>query len=241
VGLSAFSVFRQEATIGLSSNKSKVTNGPSAYAKPFISAAGGALQGAFAQTQPALAAATASLGAALPGAAERAFGSNPGLDAAEGYVTDTLGGKYLDEGNPHLRGMIDQTSADVRSRVASAFTTAGRTGSGANTYALGRALAANETGLRSSAYEAERARMAQAAGMVPGLEAGRNSALGAYLDTVQAATGLPLSVAQQYAGGIGSLMGGYNTSTQTQSQSLGSIMAQLGGSALSGWAAGGFK
>jgi len=152
-----------------------------------------------------------------------------------------LGGKYLDAGNPWLQSQINQTNAGVTARVQQQFSQAGRTGSGANQTALGRALAGNESALRFAAYGDERNRMGQAAALAPSLEAGRNNALGAYLQAAEAAVGLPMSAAQRYAGGIGSLMGGYNTTTSTQTPSLGMLLAQAAGNAASAWGAGGFR
>jgi hypothetical protein len=199
------------------------------------------LGSAFNQAQPALNAASATLNAALPGAAERAFGANPTLDAATSYNNNVLGGKYLDQGNPHLEAQIGATNNSIRDRVGAQFSAAGRTGSGANQYALGRALAENETGLRFTDYNNERGRMSAASSLAPSLDSGRNAALASYLQAAEAAAGLQMSAAQRYAGGIGSLVGGYNTTTSTQTPSLGMMLAQAAGNVASAWAGGGFK
>lgn len=227
--------------MGLSSSKQKQTNGPSAFSQPYITQGAQALGSAFQSAQPTLTQAQTTLGAALPGLADRAFTAAPGVTAATGYNTDVLSGKYLDEGNPYLQGQIDTTNADVRARVAAAFTGAGRTGSGANVNALGRALAANETNLRYTDYANERSRMDAAAGRAPALEAAQYQGLGAYLQALSAATGLPLDAARAYSGGIGSLVGGYNTTTTTANQGLGSLLGGVAGAGLAGWASGGFK
>ena len=51
----------------------------------------------------------------------------------------------------------------------------------------------------------------------------------------------PLMAAQDYGSTIGGLLGQYQNTTTTQKQGLGGMLAGLGGSALAGWASGGWK
>lgn len=227
--------------MGLSGSKTTNTNAPSAYSKPYIDAGAGALGSAFNQTQPLANSISGTIGSHLSGLAGTAFSPSAGITAATGYNSDVLGGHYLDGGNPYLSGMVNTTSNDVQSRINSTFGAAGRTGSDANQYALTKGLADSENGLRYGAYNDERSRMGQAAGMAPGLDASRFSGLGAYLTAAQGAVDIPQHAASAYAGGLGSLVGGYNTGTQTTSQGLGSILGQVAGAGLAGWASGGFK
>jgi len=152
-----------------------------------------------------------------------------------------LGGRYLGAANADLERMIADTSAGVRQQVQDQFSSAGRTGSGANQAALARALASTNAGLRFNQMEAERQRMGQAAALAPSLEAARYAGQDQYLQLAQAAAGLPMSAAQGYAGSLGSLLGGYNTQTSVQKQSLGSLLAQAAGTAASVYGAGGFR
>lgn len=232
-------VHRQEAVIGLSSSKTKQTNAPSAYAKPYITQGATALQGAYQQVQPLATSISNTLGAQLPSLADKAFTPSEGLTAATDYNTDVLGGKYLDAGNPYLQSQIDTTNADVRAQIAAAFSKAGRTGSGANVNALSRGLAANESNLRYTDYSNERQRMGQAASLAPSLDAAQYQGLGAYISAAQAAVGLPQNAASAYAGGVGGLLGGYNTSTTTQSPSLGLMLSQIASNAAQAYT--GFK
>ena len=227
--------------MGLSKSKQTQTTGPSTYAKPFIDASGAALGGAYAQSQPIASQVSNALAGQLPGLAEDAFTPSAGITAATDYNTGVLGGRFLDAGNPYLAAQIAATNESVGNGVNARFGAAGRTGSGANTYALGKALSQNETGLRYADYGAERDRMASAAALAPTLDGAKYNGLGAYLTAAQAAVGIPQQAAGAYAGGVGSLVGGYNTSTGTSSIGLGQLLGTLGGSALSGWASGGFK
>lgn len=230
-----------DAAMGLSSSRTKQTNNPSAFSKPYISAGADALQGAYSAAQPAINAVSGTLNAQLPGYANRAFGDNPMLSAATSYNTDVLGGKYMGAQSPGLGSVLDRTARDVRDRVAAQFSSAGRTGSGANTFALSRGLGDALGAIEYQDYGAERQRQSQAAALAPSLDAARDNGLGAYLQLANAATGMPMDAAQSYAGGLGSLLGQYNTQTSKSSQSLGSVLGQVAGSGLAGWASGGFK
>jgi hypothetical protein len=225
--------------MGLSSSTTKTTNEPSAYAKPYISAGANALQGAYGQTAGLASGISQNIAGHLGDLSNKAFGTDPGLGAATGYNTDVLNGKYLGSGNPYLQGQIDQTDNNVTDRVNSAFGRAGRTGSGANSYTLGKALSENENNLRYADYSQERARQEQAVGMAPSLNASQYTGLGAYLQAGQSAVGLPQQAASSYAGGISGLLGGYNTGTQTSTPSLGAILAQIGANAAKAGAGGG--
>src|SRR3546814_16078252 len=55
--------------------------------------------------------------------AYKAFGADMGsdLDGTRSYMGDVLGGKYLDQQNPYLESMIDQTNDSVMDRVNELF------------------------------------------------------------------------------------------------------------------------
>jgi hypothetical protein len=205
--------------MGLSSSKQKATNDPSAFAKPFITDGANALQGAYGQTAGLASGISQNIAGQLPGLSDKAFGANPGIDAATGYNTDVLNGKYLD-GNPYLDSIVKTAGDGITDRVNSVFSKSGRTGSGANTYALGKSLSESEDALRYGAYNDERGRQGQAAALAPSLNSSQFAGLGAYLQAAQAAIGLPQGVASNYANGLGGLLGQYSTKTQTNSPSV---------------------
>ena len=161
---------------------------------------------------------------------------DPMVDAAQGYNTDVLSGKYL-TGNPQLQGMIDQTGRSVTDRVNGAIGVRGLTGGSPHSGILARQLADAETRLRYGDYDAERARMGQAVGQTGALVAAENSLLDPAFGAFDA-QGQPIRDAAGYASGVGGLLGNY-TKTR-QKQGLGGTLMGLGGSALSGWATGGF-
>lgn len=198
-------------------SKSKSTTEPSDFAKGYISPAASAVQEQYSNAQPSINQFRTAIDANLPDFAQQAFGTSPQLQAAMGYNTDVIGGKYLDAGNPYLQGIINQTGDSVGNRVNSTFGAAGRTGSGQHMGLLTRELANSENNLRYTDYGNERARMAQAQGLVPGLEQARYSGIAPLL-----ALGQGSLIGQQsgnlLAQGTGGLLGNSNTTNSTQTQ-----------------------
>lgn len=82
-------------------------------------------------------------------------------------LSNTAGGGFLGESNPYLQDVVARSSRDVMSGLNSTFGAGGRTGGGLHQQALGTALGDVATSIYAPAYEAERSRMMQAAGMVP--------------------------------------------------------------------------
>lgn len=97
-------------------------------------------------------------------AAQMARGQNgsPLNAAAGGYVSDVLGGKYLNAGNPYLQEMMQQAGQGVNAQMSSA----GRYGSGAHTDQLVRSAFAPTL---YNDYQNQMGRMDWAAGMAPTL------------------------------------------------------------------------
>lgn len=204
---------------------------------PAQTAAAGTLASVYAQNAPRTQAVSDQLTGQIPGVTANLPATNAGVGAAAGYYGDVLGGKYLSAGNPYLSGMIDSTAGDVTDRLNSTFGAAGRTGSDAHSFGLAKGLAEAENGLRYADYEAERGRMDGAAAGAGNLNA---QTIASALGLSTTALGLPLSQANAYAGGIGSLgLGG--TKTETSSQGLGGVLAGLAGTGLAGWGVGGFR
>ena len=109
-------------------------------------------------------------------------GANMNQNTANPFLNDEANGKYLSEKtNPYLRGMFDNASSAVTDQfknaiapgLASQFSAAGRTGSGAALGAfdnasgtLGRTLANTANSIYGGAYDAERGRQQNAIGML---------------------------------------------------------------------------
>lgn len=225
--------------MGLSSSKTKTASTP--YDPAAIKAGSSALSSAYNSSLPAINANTGAINNLVPTLAQQFTQGDPATNAAEGYVTDVLGGKYLNAGNPYLQGMIDQTNQNVRNQVNAEFSRAGQTGSSRQLGELEMQLANAENGLRYNDYNTELGRMDTAAGLAPNLSAAKTVSIAPLLSAAQMGSTLPISAASAYSGGLGSLLSPYGTQVTKQSQGLGSILGGLLGAGLSGWASGGFK
>jgi len=179
--------------------------------------------------------------------AQRGLNGSPVETAAQNEATRTLNGDYLNN-NPYLDSIWNQQAGDITSRVQSQFGAAGRTGSGINQQVLERELTNGSNQLYGGAYDAERARMMQAAALAPqtaGMDytnLGNVAQAGSVLDQQNQNVldadvnrwnynqNLPYNTLQQYAGLVGGNYG--NTTTTTDNTSKNPWASALGGAAM---------
>lgn len=195
---------------------------------------------AYNAAQPGITSTANSLASAVPGLMASYQAGDPGVKSAMQYNTDVTSGKYLDAGNPYLQGQIDQTNDGVRNGLAASLGTRGLTGGSAFGDIISSNLAKNENNLRYTDYTNERNRMDSAASAASGISAAQYQPLSVIQSILQSQQA-PVQAAAGAGSSIGGLLGSYTNSTQTQNMGLGQLAAQLGGSALSAWAGGGFK
>lgn len=195
---------------------------------------------AYNAAQPGITSTANSLASAVPGLMAQYNAGDPGVKSAMQYNTDVTSGKYLDAGNPYLQGQIDQTNDGVRNGLAASLGTRGLTGGSAFGDIISSNLAKNENNLRYTDYTNERNRMDSAASAAGGISAAQYQPLSVIQSILQSQQA-PVQAAAGAGSSIGGLLGSYTNSTQTQKMGIGQLAAQLGGSALSAWAGGGFK
>lgn len=145
---------------------------------------------------------------------EMAFGQQPGLDQGFGFISDTLGGNYLNS-NPYIDEMAALAGQSAADRINTTFSTAGRTGGGNHAEGLAKGVAEAENALRYQAYAQERAMQMQALGMLPGMVGSQYAGVLPYATLTQTAGQLPY-YGLNALGNIGSLFGGYGTTKGTQ-------------------------
>lgn len=218
--------------MGLSS--SKQTNKP-VYNKQ-IEGAGNTLTSAYGANAPKIQQVSDTITGLMPDIVKRYQEGDPAVNAASAYNTDVLSGRYLDEGNPHLQAVIDDSNNDITNQLQASLGLRGLTGGSSYADLISRNIAKNTTGLRYSDYSAERDRMGSAAAGAPGLAAAREIPLASILATGDAAQD-PLKAAVGYAGGLGGLLGQYQT-VKTK-QALGPILAQMASNVAAAYAGGG--
>ena len=100
--------------------------------------------------------------AALQGIEQRATNGSPVTAAAQGQITDTLNGKYLNQGNPFLDATVKRAADQSYNTLTSQFARSGRNVEAAAP--LQAAMLSNITSqIYGGAYDAERNRQLQAA------------------------------------------------------------------------------
>lgn len=223
--------------MGLSSSTSKSTTKP-VYSKE-IEGAAGDITNAYRTQQPKMTGITDQLAGLVPDLVSRYTNGDSGVNAARSYDADVLGGKYLGN-NPYLDAAVEKTANTARNQTAGALGTRGLTGGSAFGDIISRNVADSSATMRLNDYSAERGRMDSAAGRAPSLAAAGELPLSSIL-SILTAQGVPVQNAAGAGSAIGGLLGQYTDGKQTQSMNLGSLIASLGGSALSAWAGGGFK
>ena len=94
--------------------------------------------------------------------------SNPLWGVTSGLLSDTMSGKYLDpESNPYLKHYVAKAFEQTLPQYDTTATQAGRYGSDAWANMKARAMSDITSEIYGGAYEAERNRQLQAAGLLP--------------------------------------------------------------------------
>jgi len=155
-------------------------------------------------------------------------GAEQGIRGSQSLVNDTLAGRYLN-GNPYLDGQLEQTRENVSNDVLSRYSGAGRYGSAYGMGELTRQLANAENNMRFQNYAMERGYQNDAIGQAQQLMGGSQSLL-------NNAAELPWIGVGALNGNVRNASGGYGTTTTTQKQGIGGLLAQAAGTALSTYA-----
>lgn len=96
--------------------------------------------------------------------------NSTGLNQTQGYLSDVLGGRYLDAGNPHLTALQDSIRSSVMPSINGRVSSAGMApGSSVDQQLVGREMTRAMAQPMFQTYENERGRQMQAAGMMPGV------------------------------------------------------------------------
>lgn len=189
---------------------------------------------------------TQQLGLGLETAAGLA--GNSSVNAANSYLTSTLGGDYLSAGNPYFQGMANQVLAQTVPGLEAQFAQGNRmTGPGA-AYAVGEGADSALGGLAYQNYNDRMQQMSQAAMLAPAMQSAGYQNIAAVTDAgnQQQAQNqaqlndqvarwnfqqqLPYQTLQQYANLIGGNYGGTSTLSQPYFEN-GAANSLLGGTA----------
>lgn len=191
-----------------SSGKSTSRSGSAQkWAKPFAKQAAGTVVNTVNAAAPGLQNMTNAVQGLVPGLLDRFNEGNAGVDAAQGYVTDVLGEKYLN-GNQHLNAMIQQMQGNVTDQVGASFGSRGSFGGTKWTEALGGALAEKELALRYGNYSDEMARMGGAAGLAPSIAQAQYTGVPEILQSAGLGAEIPYAGINALSGGLSALFSG---------------------------------
>jgi len=221
--------------MGVSGGKTKTSTKP-IYSSQVEGAASN-INNAYSAQAPKLTGITDQLSTLVPGLVEKYTMGDANVNAARGYNSDVLSGKYLNN-NPYLDGIVQQAGNDARNQTSAALGTRGLTGGSAFADIISRNVANSTNTLRYNDYNTQMGRMDQAAAQAPGLSAAQYLPLSAISD-IASAQQMPIQAAAGAGAGIGGLLGQYTNQTQKSSPSLGSIIAQIAGNAAQAYGSGG--
>lgn len=216
--------------------KSTTKTEPWKAAQPQILGAGAAMQTAYDQNAPGIQAATDSITGLMPSMVQKYQQGDAGVNAARGYNTDVLSGRYLN-GNPELEAVVGRSVNDTVNAGQAALGLKGLTGGSSYADILSRNAGNVASNLRYGDYNNERARMATAAGQAPGIAQADYLSIAPLLASLEAAQA-PINAAGNYAGGVSGLYGNYNQTTQ-RTGALGSL-AGIAGLGLQAYGLGAF-
>lgn len=207
--------------MGLSSSKQTSTSKPIYSGQ--IEGAANNITSAYNAQAPKVTAVTDQLGSLVPGLLDRYTNGDPNVNAATKYNTSVLNGDYLGK-NPWLDSIVANSNDAARNAVTASLGTRGLTGGSAMADIVSRNVANNATNLYGQSYEAERARMGQAAAMAPGLASAQYQPLG-IVESIAQAQQMPVQTATAAGAATGGLLGSYTNQT---GKSTPSIMQQIG-------------
>jgi len=221
--------------MGLFSSGSSKSGSAQKWAKPFAKAAAGTVQSVVDANAGGLQNLTNQVQGLVPGLISKFNEGNAGVDAAGGYITDVLGGKYLN-GNPHLDAMIKQMQGNVTDQVGAAYGSRGSFGGTAWTEALGSKLAEAELGLRYGNYSDEMNRMAGAAGLAPSIAQGEYAGIQEILGSAGLGAEMPYAGINALSGGLSALFSG----GKQKGPGIGGSLLGAGLQGLASYGSGGF-
>jgi hypothetical protein len=217
--------------------KSTTTNKPIYSGQ--IEGAANTVTGAYNAAQPGLQAGAGQFAGIRDSILSRYNSPDNPLNAARDHYSDVLSGRYL-EGNPELDAVVGRVGNDIANQVGANLGTRGLTGGSAHSGIVGREVGRAASDLRYQDWANQLARMDNAASSVGSLGQAESAMLDPAIRAYQAQLA-PLMAAQDYGNTIGGLLGQYQTVKQKQSGGIGQMLGGLAGSALAGWASGGFK
>lgn len=154
-------------------------------------------------------------GSTIPGIQQQIGDQRQQLQPGYNYLNSTLGSNYLQTGQAQAQALGDYAGQQAGNSINSAFSQAGRTGSGNHATDLARGVTQAELAPMLQNLQFNQGVQGQAAGMLPGYGTSQFAGYTPLLGAQQLAGQLPYYGANAL-GNIGGLYSGYGTQTGTQ-------------------------
>jgi hypothetical protein len=215
--------------LGKKTTDTKSTSTPWAPAQPILTGAGNdilnTVQGNAGNLQGVESGIT---GSTIPGLQAQIKQQGKELQPGFKYINSTLSPGFLNTGQSQAQALGDFAGQQAGNAVNSAFSSAGRTGSGNNVTDLARGVTQAELAPMLQNLQYNEGIQNQAAGMLPGYTTSQFAGYTPLLGAQQLAGQLPYYGTQALSG-VGNLFGGYGT--QTSQQPNGMLNGLLGAGA----------
>lgn len=216
--------------------KTTTNNTPWAPAQPYILNGLQSAGNVFQQQQPALNQLTGNLsGSVIPQINQQLQQTGQQMQPGFNYINSTLSPGFLQNGQQQAQQLGQFAGQQAGNSINSAFSSAGRTGSGNNVTDTARGVTQAELAPMLQNYQYNEGIQQGTLSQLPGMAAAQYSGYTPLLAAYQSAAQLPYSGLNSYAGVLGGLAGNYGTSTQQQSGGM--LNNLLGAGAMLGSAA----
>jgi hypothetical protein len=202
--------------VGKKSTKTTSTSTPWTPAQPLLLGAGQGITDTVNNNQGNLNNVESGItGSTIPGIQQQIGDQRQQLQPGYNYLNSTLGSNYLQTGQAQAQALGDYAGQQAGNSINSAFSQAGRTGSGNHATDLARGVTQAELAPMLQNLQFNQGVQGQAAGMLPGYGTSQFAGYTPLLGAQQLAGQLPYYGANAL-GNIGGLYNGYGTQTGTQ-------------------------
>lgn len=202
--------------MGKKTTETQSNSTPWAPAQPILLGAGKGITDIVNNNQPNLNAIEASItGGTIPALQQQINTQQQQLAPGFSYIGSTLSPSFLKTGQAQAQALGNYAGQQAGNAVNSAFSAAGRTGSGNHATDLARGVTQAQLAPMLQNLQYNQGVQSQAAGMLPGYSASGFAGYQPLLGAQQLAGQLPYYPAAAL-GNIGSLYGGYGTQTAQQ-------------------------
>ena len=218
--------------MGKKSSKTTSTVNPPTWAVPIIQNGANSLMNTYSANQGNLQNIESGItGSTIPGIQAQMAQQGQQLAPGYGYINSTLSPSFLQNGQAQAQALANFAGQQAGNQINSAFSSAGRTGSGNNVTDTARGVTQAELAPMLQNLQYNEGIQQQAAGMLPSYTTSQFAGYSPLLGAQQLAGQLPY-YGSSTIGQIGSLLGNYGTTSGTQPGGWGTDLLSAAASAI---------